>query len=275
MPNAVDRILIPGCSRTDCWLRRRAGESTVSALLQSAFGAGAQGFTPVGRCPRDSSSTAFPGTRNGASPGSLSAIRLSVDYCFWEIQTAETIYRCFNCHATNVSPGPNLAAMERGVNCERCHGGGGWHVRERLAKSTFNAGRFRGTGKRGDVRECHRMPDPEQSSLRPEEQDPLSVRFAPIGLMASECFRSSGRFSCVTCHDQHDNAKRDDSFYTARCVVPFGAEKTIVACRRASGQNCIPCHMERTRPAPELKFTDHRIRVLNDPVREVTWAKPN
>ena len=66
--------------------------------------------------------------------------------------------------------------------------------------------------------ECHRMPDPARPSLRPEEEDPLSVRFAPVGLMASACFRSSGRLSCVTCHDPHDNAKRDDSFYTARCL---------------------------------------------------------
>ena len=122
--------------------------------------------------------------------------------------------------------------------------------------------------------ERHSSPDAAKPSLQPEQDDRLSVRFAPAGLMASECFRSSGRLSCVTCHDPHDNAKRDDSFYTARCISCHAATKgTIVACERASGQNCIPCHMERTRPAPELKFTDHRIRVLNDPAHEVAGVK--
>jgi tetratricopeptide (TPR) repeat protein len=78
----------------------------------------------------------------------------------------------------------------------------------------------------------------------------------------------------VTCHDPHDNAKRDDSFYTARCLSCHAETKgAIVACARASRQNCIPCHMERTRPAPELKFTDHRIRVVNDPVRDISQAQ--
>lgn len=31
--------------------------------------------------------------------------------------------------------------------------------------------------------------------------------------------------------------------------------------------------MKRTRPVPELKFTDHRIRVLDDPVRDVAQAQ--
>ena len=92
--------------------------------------------------------------------------------------------------------------------------------------------------------------------------------------MASKCFRSSDRLACTSCHDPHGNAARGDSFYTARCLACHAAVKTAaVACRRATGQNCIPCHMERARPVPELQFTDHRIRVLNDPVRDIAQAQ--
>ena len=248
--------------------------SAVSGLLQWAFGAGAQGFTPVGRLPLGFFEHRISWYTERGVPGVTFGHKLSSTTPLGEVQPAETIYRCFNCHATNVKPGPNLAAMEPGVNCERCHGAGAAHVRARTAKSIFNAGRFAARESVAMCGECHRMPDPAQPLLRPEEQDPLSVRFAPVGLMASECFRSSGRLSCVTCHDPHDNAKRDDWFYTSRCVsCHSGTETTIVACGRASGQNCIPCHMERTRPAPELKFTDHRIRVLNDPARDVSRAQ--
>ena len=248
-------------------------ESRVSALLQWAFGAGAQGFTPVGRLPLGFFEHRISWYTERGVPGVTFGHRPSAANLLGEIQPAATIYGCFNCHATNVKPGPDLSAMEPGVNCERCHGAGGVHVQKRSAKSIFNGGRFPARESVAMCAECHRMPDPAQPALRPEEQDPLSVRFAPIGLMASECFRS-GRLSCVTCHDPHENAKRDDSFYSARCVACHsGSEKTIVACGRASGQNCIPCHMERTRPAPELKFTDHRIRVLNDPVRDVARAQ--
>jgi tetratricopeptide (TPR) repeat protein len=248
--------------------------SRVSALLQWAFGAGAQGFTLVGRLPLGFFEHRVSWYTERGVPGVTFGHKLSSTTPLGEIQSADTIYRCFNCHATNVKPGPNVSTMEAGVNCERCHGAGGTHVRERSAKSIFNAGRFAARESVAMCGECHRMPDPAKGSPRPEEQDPLSVRFAPIGLMASECYRSSGRLSCVTCHDPHDNAKRDDSFYTARCAsCHAGTEKTIVACGRAGGQNCIPCHMERTRPAPELKFIDHRIRVLNDPVRDVTRAQ--
>jgi len=49
--NAVGSNTHTRFSRTDCWLRRRAGEARFPGCPNGRFGAGAQGFTPVGRLP--------------------------------------------------------------------------------------------------------------------------------------------------------------------------------------------------------------------------------
>lgn len=176
------------------------------------------------------------------------------------VQDAVTITRCFNCHATGVKPGPDLEEMLPGVTCERCHGSGVTHASHpstenirRLSKQTAGESvRFCG--------ECHRAPS-AGASLRPEVEDPVSVRFQPVGLMASKCFQASGALSCVTCHNPHENLVREPAFYTERCLrCHLSGGRSAVLCKRASRQNCLPCHMKSVSPLPFLSFTDHRIR---------------
>ena len=97
----------------------------------------------------------------------------------------------------------------------------------------------------------------------PELEDPMSIRFQPVGLMASRCFIASRKLSCLTCHDAHENARRNDpAWYTARCLQCHQARSpTGSACKRTASENCLPCHMQRATPAPYLSFTDHRIRI--------------
>src|SRR5260370_40506958 len=92
----------------------RGGEQS-SATLEWAFGAGVQGITPVGRFggryfehrvswyPREG--------RAGLTVGHRAYGPTPIGETLGQAQSAETIYRCFNCHATGVKSGPGLSSM--------------------------------------------------------------------------------------------------------------------------------------------------------------------
>ena len=274
--------------RGDAWLVYAAAPGGVAvtarkdgdqgfALLEWAFGAGSQGITPVGRYegryfehrvswyeePKRLAVTF--GHPSRGSGDARSALGLP--------QSDLVIYRCFHCHATGVergSSGPDLAAMRPGVTCERCHGPGRTHAeaaragrpKGEVARVILNPGRFPAKAQVEMCGECHRLPEPGEVSPAPEMLDPIAVRFQPIGLMASRCFLVSRNLSCLTCHDPHEDARpRARDFYAARCLACHKTAASVRSCRRNKGQDCLPCHMRRTSPAPYLSFTDHRIRI--------------
>ena len=235
------------------------GEQRVAALLEWAFGSGAQAVTPVGRYQgaffehRLSQYRALdhPARTIGHSgtPSANAVLALGMR------QDAATITRCFGCHATGVQPGPDLSAMIPGVTCERCHGPGSQHVRAPQEAKMLRPAPVRSCA------ECHRMP--EGTGQTPEARDPVSVRFQLVGLSASACYQSSsGRLTCVSCHNPHQDAARIAAPYVAVCLGCHTASATPAAnCRRNSKQDCLPCHMQKSTPLPYLTFTDHRIRV--------------
>jgi hypothetical protein len=253
----------------------KLGGRRAEALLEFAFGAGQQGITPVGQAdgrfiehrisyytvPNRPALTM--GHPSGVSRDALAALGL--------FQEPPTIQRCFSCHATNVQDGPDLSAMEMGVTCERCHGPGRQHVaavragrpNDEVRRTILDAGRFPAKAQVQICGECHRAPEERKLSPVPEVNDPISIRFQPVGFLVSRCFLGSKNFSCVTCHDPHENARRvDDSFYTAKCLQCHEAKTSPKSsCKRTARQNCLPCHMQRLSPALYLTFTDHRIRV--------------
>lgn len=237
-------------------------------LLEWAFGAGAQGVTPVGRLAngrwvehrisyytrpaRPSRTVGHPGA---SSTDAAAALGL--------VQDPATITRCFQCHATGVNPGPALDSMIPGVTCERCHGPGREHTAaararqpaEELRRAVFNGGRLPAKASMEVCAGCHRLnPAGLVASSMPEVEDPVSIRFQPIGLAASRCFQKSGTLTCTTCHDPHENAATLARHYSQRCLSCHGA-----AHRR--NEDCAACHMPRSSPLPYLEFTDHRIRV--------------
>jgi hypothetical protein len=230
------------------------GASRMDALLEWAFGAGAQAITPVGR--RDGRWVEHRiswyrepghGARTLGHPGTPST---SPAQAFGIAQDTPTITRCFNCHATGVKPGPDLTEMQPGVTCERCHGPGATHVAN---PSTTNIVKVPSVQ---FCAECHR--------LDAKLDDPAAVRFQPVGLTASRCFKESATLSCVTCHNPHTDASQDAASYTERCQSCHAIRSGIRVqnCRRASGENCLPCHMKKVSPFPYLTFTDHQIRVM-------------
>ena len=144
--------------------------------------------------------------------------------------------------------------MIPGVTCERCHGPGAAHSARPTLNNIVRLSKLSATESVRFCAECHR-------SAAAEPQDPVSIRFQPLGLMASKCYQVSGALSCVTCHAPHDDLVHDSGFYIARCLGCHASNggRPAVSCKRAARQDCLPCHMKRASPLPFLTFTDHRI----------------
>ena len=275
-PEGVDAAISYRASESQVLVTARRNTETLSGTIAWAFGAGAQGITPVGMIgPRyfEHRYSFFPRADRFALTFGHPVKVSTVGGDMGVLQDSRTIAHCFSCHATNVqaaATGPDLSNMIPGVTCERCHGPGRAHVEavmsgdiQAVRKTLPLAVRL---APKAEVRvcgECHRLPAPGSSSPEPEIEDPVSVRFAPIGLMASRCFAESGKLACGTCHEPHTDARpRSDRFYTGRCLTCHGkAPAKTSACRRARGEDCLSCHMRQVPLTAYLKFTDHRIRI--------------
>ena len=251
------------------------------ALLEWAFGSGVRGITPVGSIDghyfEHRISWYTVGDRAGLTMGHKADPPSDMVSALGPEQSAETIFRCFNCHATGATTGPDVSELRPGIQCERCHGPGGAHVRAPSAKTIYNPGRLSPAALVEACGQCHRMPPSESD-------DRESIRFAPIGLMGSRCFRQSGKLSCLTCHDPHSDVDHDTAYYVNKCVECHSGSRPAVNCRRAARDNCLPCHMPKSNTASFLTFTDHRIRVshllasqayqaLGDPAKAVSEAQ--
>jgi len=246
------------------------------AVLEWAFGAGAQGSSPVGHLGEQYIEHRFSyySRIRDLAPTFGHPPRVSTPIAeLGVLEANETIFRCFHCHATAVEQlpsGPDLTHLLPGVQCERCHGPGSSHIQaakagaspETIRGEIVNPGRFSAKAQIQICGQCHRLPTPDIGD-QPELENPVTVRFAPIGLLASRCFRASGTLSCLTCHDPHaDASPRTDMSYTGKCLVCHGNDRRPAKlCQRAAKQNCLPCHMQQASVGANLRFTDHRIRV--------------
>src|SRR5262249_22441498 len=91
----------------------------------------------------------------------------------------------------------------------------------------------------------------------------------------SRCYQGSQSFSCMTCHDPHDEPAPSgrEAHYRAACLKCHEAQRCkvdpAVRRERSPSNDCVRCHMP-TSPTeiPHLAFTHHRVGI-HDPARVV------
>jgi hypothetical protein len=184
-------------------------------------------------------------------------------------ESAETL-KCFECHTTTRSDrGPEVLderTMLPNVGCENCHGPGQRHVHaaetgahEATLTMPFGAGGWTAEQEIRLCGACHRLPETVDPALiRPE--NPTLVRFQPVGLMQSACYKKSkGRLSCATCHDPHARTSTDTAAYESVCLSCHqGPTRTV--CQVSPSSGCVGCHMPRRDASRGMMMVDHWIR---------------
>jgi hypothetical protein len=189
----------------------------------------------------------------------------------------EALRNCLHCHSTNFraasEPERRPEASDRGIGCERCHGPGGHHtaaVAAHFPEIAISRPRLARPAQVVAVcAECHTAP----ASTTPT--DPRFVRYQASSFVRSRCYTMSGEgFSCVWCHDPHEDAETAPSAYVRRCRECHSSSTTATtgpeAPSRRTGppcpvnprDDCLSCHMPRVKDAvPRTVFTDHWIRI--------------
>jgi len=191
----------------------------------------------------------------------------------------DEVTRCFGCHTTRLSTVGadriDLESMIPNVTCERCHGPGREHVRaaqrgaaaEELSMP-FGPGDWTAEGMMELCGRCHRHPNNAPPGvIRPDNSH--IARFQPVGVMQSRCYiQSRGTYTCVTCHDPHARVESDPLFYEAICLdCHTGLTPESPTVHLADGPlGCLDCHMPKVDSGQAVLFTDHWIRVPDDPL---------
>jgi len=232
------------------------GADRVVAPVVWIFGAGRQGQTPVvyyqGHFIEHRVSL-YIATGYGITIGHENRVSRSAVDALGLVETDTDARSCFNCHATSASD--DLTKLVPGVQCLRCHAGAEEHALGR--GMPVNPGKLDHAAQVTLCGTCHRLKPPSG-----DEGDAANVRFQPLRLMKSACFRNSD-IKCTTCHPAHLDAQRDSpETYNRRCR-DCHARYAAHAAHQRSG-NCIGCHMPQVSPAPQFTFTDHFIRVVHD-----------
>jgi tetratricopeptide (TPR) repeat protein len=188
----------------------------------------------------------------------------------------EAVRRCLHCHATDFravqEPQGRPEAHDASIGCERCHGPGGNHLRAVAGNFSEPAIGQPELAPAAQVvslcGQCHDGP----ASASPDE--PNFIRFQSRTFIRSRCYTESGdAFSCVTCHDPHQDVKTSAVYYQSKCLrchpapssghegAGAGAQSARSPCPVNPRGHCLDCHMPKVRDAtPRTVFTDHWIR---------------
>jgi hypothetical protein len=210
---------------------------------------------------------------------------------------------CLECHIGRFAPaGANYTGLdmprisEQAIGCEKCHGSGELHVRERAAgklstspdETIVNPGKLSRTLATEICLACHQgndvrvlRPDKALSDFRPgnplsstlylfkvplrrerkpEESDLLEHGFA---MVLSKCYQRSKSMTCTTCHSVHRvvEVSEEPAYYRSKCLTCHAVASCTLDISKRQPDNCISCHMPK-RPVTRVAhtaLTNHRI----------------
>jgi hypothetical protein len=213
---------------------------------------------------------------------------------------------CVGCHAGRTQSVLGTEALfgdppilDMGISCEKCHGPGELHVKERLAgvpvsgkidRSIVNPARLPPWLADNICMSCHEgdiralQPGKYDSDFRPGTpvNDTVAILKSPIdpratqspllehyySMTLSACYRTSGgKLGCQSCHDPHVQPAKGEApqYFRSKCLgCHTGKSCTLDLKKRLVQQPsdaCASCHMPK-RPALTVShaaLTDHRI----------------
>ncbi len=190
--------------------------------------------------------------------------------------------------------------IPEGIDCQRCHGPGGAHVRaalsgtspEEIRQAILNPARLNRDRQLEVCMQCHLetssslMPNEirrysrDIESYRPGEplgdykilfdrasapgqNDRFEIAHAAYRLRMSACFRSS-QMTCLTCHDPHQSYRTATSKTHYLAVCQSCHQSVVHQASLPAGTDCLSCHMpkRRTDDVVHVVMTDHSIQRL-------------
>jgi TPR repeat protein len=213
---------------------------------------------------------------------------------------------CMSCHngyPDFVDNSQNkYTTIQTGIDCERCHGPGSLHVHDRQTStpvdtskgpdySIVNPRRLSTELQNNVCQRCHLQgiavlndgksfydfhPGMKLSEVMnvfmPQyegAQDKMIMASHVERMKKSKCYVSSGRMSCITCHNPHVSVKfTPRTQYLNACQSCHGAASGQHQCtenaqvRAAKNNDCVTCHMPHNGSIdiPHVAVTDHYIR---------------
>jgi tetratricopeptide (TPR) repeat protein len=212
-------------------------------------------------------------------------------------------YECIFCHdgypripSGHDAPGSEPVVsgeLPEGIDCQRCHGPGGNHVREQTRASIVNPARLSPKLRMDLCMQCHLEPTSTAipSLIRRFNRGPFSFsagepldafelafdhapgpqhddKFEIVGssayrLRKSRCFlESKDALTCETCHDPHRTQSVRHYSEACRKCHATAVDALVAKGTHPAGADCVACHMpkRRTDDVVHVVMTDHLIQ---------------